>query len=143
MRFSLILAVLMMVTHLNAQQGQRRHGHPAAKVRKAHPHAKTVRVVRRSAYRPAKVVVYRPAWGPNCTFNHRWVYFPYRNYYWDNWRNHYVYYNGIVWVSQTMPPPDVNIATMEQDKRYELPEENDDLDSIYVDNSAHKVLAKE
>ncbi len=42
-----------------------------------------------------------------------------------------------------MPPPDVNIATMEKDKRYELPEENDDLDSIYVDNGAHKVLAKE
>ncbi len=143
MRFSLIFGLIMMVTHIHAQQGHRHHNHSSAKVRKAHPPAKTVRVVRRSPYRPANVIVYRPAWAPACTFHHRWVYFPYRNYYWDNWRNQYVYFNGTLWVSQPLPPPDVDLSTIEKEKRCELSEENDDLDSIYVDNAAHKVLVKE
>ena len=139
MRTLLLLALGLMFNQLVAQQGQGRH-HAGARheVRKAHPNARPVRVVRRSVYRPTKVVVYRPVWGPTCTFNRRWVYFPYKNYYWDNWRSHYVYYNGIYWVSQTMPPPDVNIATIEKEKRYELPEENDDNDSVFVNNGMHQ-----
>lgn len=141
MKALIILFLGLLASEGIAQQGNN-HAPARAKqqVRRVHPNARPVRVVRRSVYRPAKVVVYRPVWGPACSFNRRWVYFPYRNYYWDNWRNHYVFYNGTVWVSQVAPPPQVNVATIEKERRYELPEENDDLDSVYVNNLSHQQM---
>jgi hypothetical protein len=41
-------------------------------VRKQHPHH---RVIVRSRYRPAKIVVFHPHWAPKRAYNRRWVFF--------------------------------------------------------------------
>ena len=104
--------------------------------RHRHPHRKVV--VKRSVYRPAKVVVFHPRWRPGVAYHRRWVFFPRYNLYWDNWRNHYVFWNGTVWISQTTPPPAVSDADLEKEKHRELPESEDDVDDVYKSNDSHK-----
>ena len=119
-------------------RGHNNNGRPVKVVHK-HRHQKKVVVVRhRSPYRPRHVVVYRPAWGPNYAYNHRWVYFPKRNLYWDNWRNHWVYFNGTLWISQPATPPGVREEEIRTDRHKELHEDNDDVDDVYKDNSVHQ-----
>lgn len=66
----LVIAVFLLGTgDLFSQKKGGRHGHPH---KGHHPHAK--RVVKRSVFRPAKVVVYRPVWGPK-HYIHRRRYF--------------------------------------------------------------------
>jgi hypothetical protein len=95
-------------------------------------------VVKRSPYRPRKVVVFHPRWAPAHAYHRRWVFFPGRNLYWDNWRNHYVFYNGTVWISQPAPPPGITENELEKEKRKELKEEEDDVDDVYKSNEEHK-----
>lgn len=95
-------------------------------------------VVKRSNYRPKKVVVFHPGWHPNHSYNRRWVYFPKHNIYWDNWRNHYVFYNGAAWVSQPTAPPVIVNVNLEKEKHYELKDKEDDDDDIYKGNDNHK-----
>jgi hypothetical protein len=127
---TLILAWLCISSSLMAQhRGHRAH--------RAHRHNKVV-VVKRSPYRPAKVVVYHPVWRPAYAYNRRWVYFPKYNLYWDNWRNHYRFWNGTVWVSQAVAPPVIVNVNLEKEKHYELKDSDDDKDEINDDNTTHK-----
>ncbi len=130
-RAILIVSLLAMSSKVAAQK---KGGHPHHN----HPKAKRAVVVKRSVYRPAKVVVFHPVWRPKYAYHRRWVYFPKYNLYWDNWRNHYVFLNGPVWVSQAAAPPVIANVNLESEASKELKEEDDDTDDIYKDNSAHK-----
>lgn len=105
--------------------------------------AKRVVVVKRSVYRPARVTVFKPAWHPRWTCHRRWVYFPKHNLYWDNWRNHYVFYNTNVWVSQSNPPTTLGTVNLAEEKYVELAEAEDDVDDIGSRNATHKETHKE
>jgi hypothetical protein len=120
-------------------------GHHGAKVMGPHPHgphpgAKVI--VKKSMYRPAKIVVWHPYWGPKYAFNHRWVFFPRYNFYWDNWRNHYVFWNGTIWVSNPSPPPAIVNININNEKHYEMKDSDDDDDDIYKTNDTHKTEYK-
>jgi hypothetical protein len=106
-----------------------------------HPgHAKVI--IKPSPFRPAKIVVYHPYWGPKRVIHRRWVYFPKYNIYWDNWRNHYVFWNGSIWFSQPSPPPAIVNINIDNEKHYELKEDEDDVDDIYQGNDNHKTEYK-
>lgn len=96
------------------------------------------KVVVRSPFRPNKVVVYHPYWHKNYAYNRRWVYFPKYNLYWDNWRNHYVFWNGAIWLSQPTAPPIIINVNLDKEKNVELKENADDVDDVYKDNNKHK-----
>jgi hypothetical protein len=127
----MISLFLLGSLHLNAQRGHG-HGH------KPHRHGGKVVVVKRSAFRPNKVIVYHPVWGPRHAIHRRWVFFPKYNLYWDNWRSSYVFWNGTVWVTKASPPPVVVNVNLETEKHYELKEGDDDEDDIYKSNDNHK-----
>src|SRR5688572_18174757 len=94
-----VLGILMMLGTTDAFAQKK--GHKGGKAHRHHHHGpRKVAVVKRSPFRPAKVVVYRPVWGPKHYIHRRWVFFPKYNLYWDNWRNHYVFWNGSIWFSQ-------------------------------------------
>lgn len=105
---------------------------------KGHHHHPGKRVVKRSIYRPAKLIVYHPHWCKKRAYNRRWVYFPKYNFYWDNWRNHYVFMSGAVWVTNPAPPPVVVNINIENEKHYELKDDDDDTDDVYQGNDSHK-----
>jgi hypothetical protein len=132
LRAILIVSLLTVSSKVAAQKKGHNHHHGHK-----HRHGKKV-VVKRSAYRPAKVVVFHPVWRPKYAYNRRWVFFPKYNLYWDNWRNHYVFLNGPIWVSQAAAPPIIVNVNLENENSKELKEEEDDIDDIYKDNSAHK-----
>lgn len=118
------------------------HGNRHTKVIVKHPHHNAVvykhpHGVRRSAYRPAVIKVYNPHWCPHRNYNRRWVYFPRYNFYWDNWRQIYVYRNANVWVTNPTPPPTIVNVNIENEKSYELKEDDDDTDDIYISNDNH------
>jgi hypothetical protein len=127
-----------------AQRGKGAGNHPKAK---AHGHGvhhkhhraghKKAVVVKRSRYRPAKVVVFHPHWHPTRAYNRRWVYFPRLNFYWDHWRNHYVFWNGTIWLSQPAPPPALVNIDLSKEKQKELREDEDDIDDVYKSNAEH------
>jgi hypothetical protein len=112
---------------------QRNHGHHGG-----YRHHNKVMVVRRSPFRPTKIVVYHPSWGPSLACQRRWVFFPKYNLYWDNWRNHYVFLNAGVWVSQAMAPPFVVNVNLGKAKYTELRDSDDDTDDIYNSNVQHR-----
>ena len=118
-------------------------GHPHAKAKVAvvhhHPNGK---VVVRSHYRPKKMIVFHPVWGPKRSYNRRWVYFPRHNFYWDNWRQVYVYRSGNVWIYKPTPPPVVVNINIESEKHYELKENEDDIDDVYNTNDSHQTEYK-
>ncbi|MCC6370425.1 MAG: hypothetical protein IT236_05405 [Bacteroidia bacterium] len=133
----LILAIGILFTgSIFAQRGHGGHG------RKHHPHRGKVVVVHRSPYRPHKVIVYHPHWRPAYTCNRRWVYFPRHNFYWDNWRNHYVFWNGVAWVSQSNAPATIVNINLSNEPTKELKEDDDDVDDIYKSNDQHKTEYK-
>lgn len=116
--FLIILFVLALaIPETNAQHRAR------------HAKARVV-VVKHSRFRPRHVVVFHPRWHPRLTCNRRWVYFPRHNFYWDNWRNRYVFYSGTVWVSKAQPPSTVGNINLADEKFYELDEADDDNDAI-------------
>ncbi len=131
-RSLILLSFLSFSGKLAAQKGHR-HGHPHR-----HPHAKKVVVVKRSPYRPAKVVVFHPVWRPKYAYYRRWVFFPKYNLYWDNWRNHYVFWNGTIWLSQPTAPAVIVNVDLDKEQSKELKEDEDDVDDIYKDNETHK-----
>lgn len=94
--------------------------------------------VKGSPFRPNKIYVYHPSWHKNHSYNRRWVFFPKYNIYWDNWRNHYMFYNGTVWLSQSTPPPVIVNVNLVDEKHYELKENDDDNDEINSANTNHK-----
>jgi hypothetical protein len=100
------------------------------------------KVIVRSVYRPNRIIVYHPYWGMKRNFNRRWVYFPRYNFYWDNWRNCYVYRNGNVWITNTVPPPVIVNINIDNEKHYELKEHDDDEDDVYKSNDTHQTEYK-
>jgi hypothetical protein len=70
------------------------------------------------------------------------VFFPKYNLYWDNWRNHYYFYNGNAWISQPTAPPVIVNVNLEKEKHYELKESDDDKDAINEENESHKTEYK-
>lgn len=136
-RSFIIVSLLCFSSKLAAQKGHHR-GHPHH-----HPHAKKVVVVKRSPYRPAKVVVFHPAWRPKYAYYRRWVFFPKYNLYWDNWRNHYVFWNGTIWLSQPTAPAVIVNVDLDKEKSKELKEDEDDVDDVYKNNTVHKEEIKE
>lgn len=131
-KFIAVIAFLFISSTFFAQKGKG-HGHR----HHHHGHNKVV-VVKRSPFRPAKVVVYHPYWRPKFAYNRRWVYFPRYNFYWDNWRNHYVFLNGAAWVSQPTAPAVIVNVNLENEKNVELKEDEDDVDDVYTNNNKHK-----
>jgi hypothetical protein len=142
---SIVITVFLLGSNnLIAQRGGGHHGggHHGGGARgyRHGPRAKVV--IKPSPFRPAKVVVYRPMWGPKYYIHRRWVYFPKYNIYWDNWRNHYVFWNGSIWFSQPSPPPVIVNVNLENEKHYELKENEDDADDVYKGNDTHKTEYK-
>lgn len=135
--FLLVFSLLLQVAVAQRGGGHGHHGN-GRPVKVVHQHPKKVVVVHRSPYRPRTVVVYHPGWGPNYAYNRRWVYFPRRNMYWDNWRNHWVFFNGTIWISQPACPPGVREQELKNDRQHELSEDNDDVDDVYKNNAVHQ-----
>lgn len=130
----LVIALFLLGTgNLLSQKKGGHHHHPH---KAHHPHAK--RVIKRSIYRPAKIIVYHPHWCKKRAYNRRWIFFPKYNLYWDNWRNHYVFMSGAVWVSNPSPPPVIVNVNLDNEKHVELKEDDDDDDDIYKSNADHK-----
>ncbi|MES2513495.1 MAG: hypothetical protein V4580_05095 [Bacteroidota bacterium] len=98
------------------------------------------RVVVKSHYRPAKIGVYHPHWHPAHDYHRRWVYFPRHNFYWDNWRQGYYYRNGTVWVFNATPPAVIVNVNLANESSYELREDEDDMDDVYIVNGKHKTV---
>lgn len=132
------LVFIFLFASLTTAELRAQHAH-----RGRHHRAKRVVVVKRSPYRPARVVVYHPHWRPAYTYHRRWVFFPRYNLYWDNWRNHYVFWNGTVWISQAAVPPVLVNVNLADQKTVELPENEEDEDDIYKSNETHKGNYKE
>jgi hypothetical protein len=130
------ILVVVLLIHFTAS-AQKGHGHGRGH-RHGHKHPHKVVVVKRSPYRPARVKVFHPHWHPTFAYHRRWVFFPRYNLYWDNWRNHYVFWNGSIWISQPSPPPVVVNVNLEKEKHHELKEDEDDVDDIYKSNEEHK-----
>jgi len=132
--YKIIVTSLLLIFNLGASAQKGRGHHPHGNNR----HGKKVVVVKRSHYRPKKVIVFYPAWRPKYAYNRRWVYFPKYNLYWDNWRNHYMFWNGTIWLSQAAAPPVIVNVNLENEKHQELKENDDDIDDVYKDNTNHK-----
>lgn len=128
----ILLSVCLLLSIVGFSQ--RGYGH-------GHHNGKKV-VVHRSHYRPRHVVVYHPHWRPAYSCSRRWVYFPRHNFYWDNWRNHYVFYNGAVWVSQANVPTTIVNINLQNEKTVELNDTMDDVDDVYKMNNQHQVVYK-
>jgi hypothetical protein len=133
----LILGIIFCGTMMFAQ----RHGHGGGG--RGHHHGHGPRVVKRSVYRPARVTVFHPHWRPGFGYHRRWVYFPRYNFYWDNWRNSYMFYSGGAWVVTSSPPPAVVNVDLSKEKHRELKEDEDDVDDVYRSNNEHKESEKE
>lgn len=116
--------------------GKRGHGH-GHHGKHVHGGPKVV-VVKRSPYRPKKMIVYHPVWGPKFAIHRRWVFFPKYNMYWDNWRGCYFYWGTGMWISTPTPPPVVININLANEKHYELKENDDDADDVYKGNDNHK-----
>ncbi|MBI3518442.1 MAG: hypothetical protein HY062_03675 [Bacteroidetes bacterium] len=137
----LLVGIILLGTFNGMAQRGRGNHHPngnARVVRGNHAERKMrpARVIIRSPYRPAKMVVYYPHWRPNYGYHRRWVYFPRYNFYWDNWRQGYYYMNGPTWVFNATPPPVIVNVNLEKETNYELNESQDDVDDVYRTNPA-------
>ncbi len=137
LRILILLSGLLFGNTIFAQKGHGGHGNGHHN----RHHGKVV-VVKRSGFRPHKMVVYHPHWRPAFACNRRWVYFPRHNFYWDNWRNHYVFWNGTLWVSQANAPAMIVNVNMATEPAKELKEDEDDVDDIYQSNETHKTQYK-
>jgi len=98
-------------------------------------HGKVV-VVKKGHHRHGRVAVYHPRWAPRVTFTHRWVFYPYHNFYWDNMRAVYVYKVNTVWVTNAEAPESISKMDLEKEKHVELADV-DDSDSVQVSNDEH------
>ena len=135
MKKLIAITVLILMSFLYSEPvlAQYARGH-----RVHHKHVRKAQF--KSRHRPAGVRVFYPKWHPKRAYHRRWVYFPKYNIYYDNWRGHYVYRNGNVWASQTVPPPiliNVNLANV---PHRELSEQEDEYDDVYMDNLYHQDL---
>jgi hypothetical protein len=90
-------------------------------------------------WRPAPApFIYHPYWNSGFAYHRRWVYFPRHNFYWDNRRNMYLFWNGGTWVTAVTPPPVIVNVNLRKEKSYELPAGDDEVDDVYRSNSQHQ-----
>lgn len=106
-------------------------------VKEKHPRNKTI-VVKSKNHKISKAKFYQPHWSSKAKFYRRWVYFPRHNFYWDNLNNVYVIRAGRVWVTSTTAPKEIENINLTKEKKVELSEENDVLDSIQQNNEMHQ-----
>jgi hypothetical protein len=137
MKTKSIIALALFLIFGCATYAQRGGGRRAGYGRRPYYTNKVV-IVKRSPYRPRKIVVFHPVWGPKFAFYRRWVFWPGYNIYWDNWRNTYFFWNGGMWISTVSPPPAVVNINIQNEKHYEMKETEDDVDDVYKNNSAHQ-----
>lgn len=145
MKIVKLTLIILCITLLNSNVFCQKGGHKGksrSNIKHQGRHHQNKIVVRRSHYRPNKIVVYHPYWHPNYSYNRRWVYFPKYNLYWDNWRNHYVYYNGGIWLSQPTAPAIIINVNLDKEKNYELKDSEEDDDDVYKKNETHKTEYK-
>jgi hypothetical protein len=110
-------------------------------VKEKHPNRKVVVVNKRHGlFR--RTAVYHPFWAPKISYGSRWVYFPRYNFYWDNYRNVYVIRTGIVWVTSTNTPKEVETVDLSKEKSVELSKSNDTKDTIQEANEEHQKVYK-
>jgi len=133
-----IVLMLLGTVSLQAQKKKVVHHHHHHN----HGPGKKVVVVKRSPYRPRKVAVFHPVWGPKYNHYRRWVFFPRYNLYWDHWRGHWMFWNGAMWISQAAKPAVIVNVNLENEKNYELKENEDDEDDVYKGNDDHKKTYK-
>jgi hypothetical protein len=133
-RFVSVILLFLLIS-LPVSFGQERHSNHG------HRNRNQVRiVVKRSQYRPARVRRFKPNWAHNHYYQRRWVYFPGYNFYWDNWRGQYVYFENNIWTSYPGPPPALININIENEKHYELKKKDDDVDDIYNGNAHHNEI---
>lgn len=113
----------------------------AVVVKESHPNRNVV-VVRKKHQLFGRMVAYHPYWSPRVSFNHRWIYFPRYNFYWDNLRNVYVIKTGTVWVASKAKPKEVKGVNLTSEKKVELSEACDSQDSIQDKNAEHQTAYK-
>lgn len=106
-----------------------------------HPNGKVV-VVKSKNHHFRRARVYHPHWAPRVSYRHRWVYFPRYNFYWDNFRNVYVFRTGTIWVTSTNAPQEVEKVDLSSVKKVELNENNDSKNAIQNNNDEHKSVYK-
>lgn len=131
----LLVVLIISASKVSFGQNHRGGGHHHGN---GHHRGGKVVVVKRSPYRPHRVVVYHPHWRPAYSYTRRWVYFPRHNMYWDNWRNHYVYLDKGVWISRPQAPAIILNVNLEREKNYELKTDEDDQDDVYNSNNSHR-----
>jgi hypothetical protein len=136
------LEIIAQKVYVQGGRNHSRHARKTVVVKKNVYRPNRVVVVKRSVYRPHRVIVYRPYWRPYYACKRRWVYFPRYNVYWDNWRNHYVFWNGTIWSSQPTRPALIVNVNLEKEKSTELKETEDDIDDVYASNDTHKTEYK-
>lgn len=132
------ISLILLITNISYAQKGKGHGkanHASKHHQGSNIHHKNK--IKRSVYRPKTFVVYHPGWAPKKKFNRRWVYFPRHNFYWDNWREVYVYRNANTWITNATPPSIIVNVTIENEKHYELKESDDDSDDVYSTNYIH------
>ena len=95
------------------------------------------RYYNRSAYRPHNFHNYRPIWAHHHNYNRRWIYFPQQNFYYDNWRQVYFYRTNNRWQMNAALPSSFVIINLEDERHYELADDEDDMDRIYINNNKH------
>lgn len=142
LKFIFVLAISIVFSTIGFGQGRHGGGHKGGGHHGGHNHKGVVVVKKRSVFRPNKIVVFHPGWHVKHSFYRRWVYFPKHNFYWDNWRNHYRFWNGTIWVSQPAAPATVVNINLATEKHYELKETDDDDDDISTANESHKTEYK-
>ncbi len=137
----LLISLSVLGTNCFAQKGGKGHGNGHGNGNRStkvvvHDNGNQ-RIKVKSKYRLGTVVVYHPQWNKAHAYHRRWVYFPGHNFYWDNWRQGYYYRNGAVWVFNTTPPPVIVNINLGNERSYELQEDEDDMDDIYIVNEVH------
>lgn len=130
--FLAFLTLLASESFAQRGRGGRRFGHPYR------PYRARMVVYGPSPFRPKGVLVFHPVWGPKFVYYRRWIYWPGYNFYWDNWRNSYFFWNGAMWVASVQPPPAVINVNIQNVKHYEMKETEDDIDDVYKSNSSHQ-----
>jgi len=110
-------------------------------VNEKHSRNKVV-VVKNKNHHARNVIVYHPHWAPRASFNHRWIYFPRYNFYWDNLYNVYLIRRGTIWVTSTIVPVEIKKVDLVNEKKVELSEENDSQNSIQDKNAEHQTEYK-
>jgi len=125
----------------NANRGQQgKHVRNRTSYGSGNGYQKNKRYYRKSSYRPKYFHNYRPIWAHHQNYNRRWIYFPQQNFYYDNWRQVYFFKSNNIWRMNVSLPASFIRVNLEDQRHYELTDEDDEMDRIYIDNNKHFTL---